>query len=452
MSLFGSRERRDFNGVHNPFENPSVPLASIGLDNVFGAQMNTDSGVSITQDSAMAIPTVFRCVGLMSTVIAGCPIKVYKNPGKVEQYPAILDYTNNDMLYTQFELWELVVTHLCMWGNAFVVKVRRSSALAPEGKRVPDNHPAAAQIVDLRPISPDRVTVKLKDGQKIFEVEQVDRNGRPTPEKPKIIYTTYEVMHIPGMGYNGVEGLSPIVQAKRTLGTAVAADKLAARFYAKGTLLSGVINVKAPLANQEQADEIRRRWIQKNGGLNPAHEIAVLDAETSFQPLTIPPEALQFLESRRWQTNEIARMYGIPPHLVGDVEKSTSWGTGIEQQNVGFVSYTVSGWTNRIEQRVSREVINVNKQYSEFDMSRLLRGSMSERFQAYAIAIQWGWLTRNEARAKENMEPIDGLDEPLTPMNMQTGNPNDELGPAGATGPTQGKGKEPSNDQETDPA
>lgn len=452
MSLFNIRERRDVNGIHNPFENPSVPLSSIGLDSVFGASQNTDSGVTITTDSAMAIPTVFRCVGLMSTVIAGCPIKTFKNPGKVEQFPAILDYSNNAMLYTQFELWELVVAHLCLWGNCYVLKVRRDSKLAPDGRRVPKNHPAAAQIIDLRPISPDRVDVKLEDGNKIFVVEQVNKHGQPAPELPKVTYTTYEIMHIAGMGYDGIRGLSPIMMAKQTLGTSVAADKLAARFYNKGTLLSGVINVKAPLADQNQADEIRRRWIQKNGGLDPAHEVAVLDAETSFQPLTIPPEALQFLESRRWQTNEIARMYGIPPHLVGDVEKSTSWGTGIEQQNVGFVSYTVSGWTNRIEQRVTREVVNVNKQYSEFDMSRLLRGSMSERFAAYAIAVQWGWLTRNEARRKENMEPIDGLDEPLTPMNMQSGNPNDVLAPAGAgTSPTQGEGKKPSNDQETDP-
>jgi HK97 family phage portal protein len=146
-----------------------------------------------------------------------------------------------------------------------------------------------------------------------------------------------------------------------------------------------------------------------------------MDAATEFQPLTIEPDSMQFLESRRWQTNEIARMFGIPPHLVGDVEKSTSWGTGIETQNTGFVSYTIAGWTNRIEQRVSREVIATRKQFCEFDLDRLLRGSMSERFAAYTQGITAGWLTRNEARIKENMQPLDGLDDPIIALNMGPG-------------------------------
>jgi HK97 family phage portal protein len=201
----------------------------------------------------------------------------------------------------------------------------------------------------------------------------------------------------------------------------MAGDKLAARFFSKGSILSGIIKVRAPLANQVQADAIRSRWIQRMGGTANAGEVAVMDAATEFQPLTIEPDSMQFLESRRWQTNEIARMFGIPPHLVGDVEKSTSWGTGIETQNTGFVSYTIAGWTNRIEQRVSREVIAIRKQSCEFDLDRLLRGSMSERFAAYTQGISAGWLTRNEARVKENMQPIDGLDEPILALNMGPG-------------------------------
>jgi HK97 family phage portal protein len=201
----------------------------------------------------------------------------------------------------------------------------------------------------------------------------------------------------------------------------MAGDKLAAKFYAKGSILSGIIKIKAPLANQQQADTIRSKWITRMGGTDHAAEVGVLDAATDFQPLTIPPDALQFLESRRWQTNEIARMYGIPPHLVGDVERSTSWGQGIEAQNTGFVAYTVAGWTNRIEQRISREVIGVRKQYSEFDLDRLLRGSQSERFAAYTQGISAGWMTRNEARIKENMTPLEGLDEPILALNMGPG-------------------------------
>lgn len=434
MTFFNALELRDINGIRNPFENPTVPLSSVGLDDAFG-MTSTDSGETVTETSALAIPTVFRCVGLLATVIAGCPVRAYTNPGKKEAFPRILNPSNGSMLYTQFELWELVVSHLALWGNAYVLKVRDSMD----------------RIIDLRPICPGFVEVKLQDGHKIFKVKRFNANGEEVLGDP-IIYTDFEVMHIPGLGYDGMQGLSPITMAARSLGTSVAADKLAARFFSKGTQLSGVINVKAPLSSQTQADQIRARWISRNGGTSNAAEVAVLDSETTFQPLTIAPEALQFLESRRWQTTEIARLFGIPPHLVGDVEKSTSWGTGIEQQNVGFVSYTVSGWTNRIEQRLSREVIYAAdpKTYCEFDLDRLMRGSMSERFNAYAVAIQWGWLTRNEARLKENMPEIDGLGDPLTPLNMVAGNASTEAlspdtKPLGTT-TKPGAAKEPADD------
>ena len=413
MSLFnaGRIESRDINGIHNPFENPSVPLTSLGLDNVFGAMNRNDSGESITVDSGLTIATFWRCIGLMSTVVAGCPIRAYKTEGKKEIFPDILSVGNGDMRYTQFELWELVVAHLMLWGNAYVLKWRDPLS-GPPGFR---------PIADLRPIDPSRVNPKVDDqGNKIFEIIRIDKEGNLQTNKPPITLTTFEIMHIPGFGYNGITGLSPIEKFARTLGTSIASDRLAARFFSKGTLLSGIINVRAPLADQTQADAIRNRWIARSGGVANAAEVAVLDAETSFQPLTIAPEALQFLESRRWETTEIARMFGIPPHLVGDVEKTTSWGTGIEQQNIAFASYTVSGYTNRIEQRMSREVIPMSTQFCEFDLNRLMRGSMQERFNAYATAITAGWMTRNEARLLENDVALPGLDEPLMPPNTQT--------------------------------
>ena len=409
MTFF--REERSSGATYNPFENPTVPLSSVALDSVFGALSQTDSGESVTEENSVTLPIVWRCVGLTSTVVAGCPIRTYKNPGKVEVFPRLLDQGNAEMLYTQYELWELIVCHLMLWGNAFVLKLR---GIGPDG-------PGSGRIIDLRPVNPGRIKVKLdQDGNKIFEMRRLTKDGREIPGSKPIILTTFEMMHIPGLGYDGLSGLSPIELARRTVGTGMAGDKLAAKFYSKGTMLSGVINVKAPLANQTQADSIRNRWIQKSGGTGHAAEVAVLDAETAFQPLTIPPDQLQFLESRRWQTTEIARLYGIPPHLVGDVEKSTSWGAGIEQQNIAFVSYTINGWTKRIQQRVTREIIATNKQFCEFDLDTLLRGDMSERFEAYNLAINAGWMNCNQARGKENMEPAPGLDDYLMPLNMQT--------------------------------
>jgi HK97 family phage portal protein len=175
-----------------------------------------------------------------------------------------------------------------------------------------------------------------------------------------------------------------------------------------------------------------------NAGGSHSGDVAVMDAETDWQPLTIPPDQLQFLESREWEVSELARMYGVPPHLIGDESKSTSWGTGIEQQNIGFVAYTIAGWTSRFEQRVTREIVNTRGQYAAFDLTELMKGSTTERFSAYALGIQWGWLTRNEARAREDMAPLPGLDKPLTPMNLA---PNDVTSTppiAGLTAPQAG--------------
>lgn len=417
MSLY-RREQRDVYGspTWNPFENPAVPLQSVAFDSVYGLlqRQNNESGEVVTVDKALAIPTVWRCIGLLATVVAGCPLNTLNKKKELVDVPA-LDPMNPSTTYTQYELWELVVAHLCLWGNAFVRKVRNNGDM----------------IVDLIPICPELVKVQLasineakvyglQPGEKYFKIHHVADNGTILPDAE--IATTFDIMHIPGQGYDGVRGLSPLQVAAQTYGTALAADKLAARFYGRGTMLSGVLNVKAPLADQAQADEIKRRWREVNAGSAHGGDIAVLDAETSYQQLTIPPDQLQFLESREWEACELARIYGIPPHLIGDESKSTSWGTGIEQQNIGFVAYTVAGWTSRIEQRVTREVVTTRGQYSTFDLTELMKGSTSERFTAYALAIQWGWMTRNEARIREDLEPIDGLDTPLVPLNMQSGN------------------------------
>jgi HK97 family phage portal protein len=439
MTLFNVRSQFATGGAtYNPFNNPAVPLSSVALDGVFGGQ-GSDAGPQVTPDTSLTIPTVFRCVSLVAGLIAGCPLLTVKNPGKKPVPVPALDPLNSDTMYTQYELWELVMCHLLLCGNAYVLKVKDG----------------VGRIVDLRPFWPGRVTPKIVNGQKVFEVKQVAADGTTDNVGKPVIYTTDDIMHVPGMGYDGLTGLAPIAYAKQAIGTALAGDRLAARFYANGTQLSGILKTAVPLSSETQADEMKRKWAIKNSGLGSAGGVAVLDAETDYQALTIPPDQLQFLESRRWQTTEIARIFGIPPHLVGDVEKTTSWGSGIEQQNTAFVAYTLAAWANRIQQRVTREVVATRGQVSSFDFSTLLRGDMTERFQAYAIAIQWGWLTRNEARIKENFEPIDGLDVPLQPLNMQAGNvsttkldPN--VKPLGAD-KAPGSGKNQAEDEENEP-
>lgn len=404
MSLFnlkGTETRGGMigGGTYNPFENPSVPLSSVALDHPFGSNANTED---VNADVAFNLPIFFRCINLLAGLVATCPVVIFKNPGRKPITVPSLDPSNYDTMYTQYELWELVMVHLLVWGNAFVLKMRD----------------AGGRIIELRPINPALVQVKRIKGDKVFLVKQPDDTGALTKTA---ILTTYEIMHIPGLGYDGLQGMSVVAYAQRTLSTTVQADKLAGRFYSRGTQLTGVINVKAPLSSQEQADAIRRRWLQKNSGVAHAAEVAVLDAETTFQPITIPPDALQFLESRSFQRTEISTWFGVPPFLVNDMDKQTSWGSGIEQINTMFVQYTLNLWLVRIQQRVTREVVMTRGQSAEFLKDHLLRGDTAERYTAYGTAIQWGFMTRNEARLKENFEPIEGLDMPLTPVNMAAG-------------------------------
>jgi HK97 family phage portal protein len=404
---------------YNPFENPSVPLASVGLDNVFG-RVNNDAGETVTVDSSMTVPTVYRCVALLSTVIAGCPVKVFRGKHKEEVDNPLLAIYNPDMTYTQFELWELVVAYVALWGNAFVFKKRD----------------AFDRIIDLKPIYPGIVEVKFdhQQGRKLFLVKRLTDEGTIDPTRKPQVFTEWEIMHISGLGLDGLQGMSTVMQASQAVGTALAADKLAARFYSSGSQLGGIIKIKAPLRNQQQAEGIKARWMSKNAGVAHAGDVAVLDAETDFQSVTIPPDQLQFLESRRWQTNEIARLFGVPPHLVGDVEKSTSWGTGIEVQNTGLVTYTASSYTKRIEQRITREVVATRGQVAEFDLDDLMRGSTLERYQALAVAIGGPWMSRNEGRQTENRTPLEDpeYDELLPPQG---------IGPVNGDEPQSGNGK-----------
>ena len=421
--LFGGLE-----GRANPFENPSIPLTDAGLLDFFGGTP-TNAGVSVSEETSMRSMTVWRCVSLLSGLVAGLPLKVYRYSDKSEVMVRALRQPSPTG--TSFELWETIMAHLLLWGNAYVHKVRNG----------------AGSIVQLRPIHPSRVRTQITapdadsdtSATKVFSI--ADKGGQ------EHLFTNFDVMHIPGLSFDGIEGLSPLGYARQAVAIGQAADLMAAKLFGNGAMLSGILTTDRILT-QEQADFIKARWREKMTGVRHGHDVAVMDAGTKFQPISMPPEDAQFLQSRRWQTVEIARWFGIPPHLVGDVEKSTSWGTGIEQQNIGFVAYTVRGWLTRLEQRIGWEIVEPSTQYAEFLIDGLLRGATAERYAAYAQGIQWGWLTRNEARKKENLPPIDGLDTPLTPLNMAASAMGEQAVPGAGDPPS---GEDDLTDQPDDP-
>lgn len=405
MSFFRAEQRSYYGDpTYNAFESPSMPLASLALDGMLGSgNAGNDSGEAVDPLRGMAIPTAYRCIAIISTVVASLVLEEVQKDGDSTRW----DVLDNLDSYTQFEMMELATMRLAGWGNFYGKKIWNGRTLR-----------------DILPYPPGDVKVIKVRGQKTFRVRNRDEEGKLIPANAgKPTYTDIpdspqcEVFHIPGMGWDGLQGVSPILLAPQTFGTALAADRLAARFYSKGQQLGGILKVKAPLSKQSQADAMKRAWRNSHSGVSNSGDVAVLDSETDFQAITIDPDALQFLESRQWQATEVSRMFGVPPHLIGELIPTTSWGAGIEQQNIGFVAYTIRSYTDRMEQRFTRD-FGIRGKPLEYDLDRLLRGSTMERYQSYGQAIGWGWMTPAEARKKERMKKRSGIDKFLTVQTM----------------------------------
>lgn len=380
-------ERRD------SLENPKLPLTSTTLANLLGG-MRGKAGVHVSEESAARMTAVYRCMALIAGTNAALPLKVYAT-GTRKARPSIL-LAQPHPARTRFEHWELVGVHLLGWGNSYQLKTRNG----------------LGRIVQLSPIHPSRVRVDAVDESddnpagKVFAITSRKGNLRP--------YTSREIMHIPGLGFDGIRGLSPIGLAREGIGLALAAEEFGARLFGSGALQSGFLQTDAVL-DEEKADALKKRWMKKMAGLEHAHEVAVLDSGAKFQSATINPADTQFIQSRRFQVEEIARLFGVPPHLLMATDKTTSWGSGVEQQNIAFVQHTLRSWLTRIEQRVTLELLPVGE-YAEFAVEGLLRGDMKSRYEAHRIAVGGKpFRTVNEVRADENEMPVDGGDslEPI---------------------------------------
>lgn len=375
---------------------PSSQINNPAMD-VFKALTNglgpVASGVTVNHDTAMRYVAVYSAIRLIAETIAALPLHTFErhDGARVEvRDPSerfIWDAPNPEM--TQMEFWEIVIGHCLATGNAFLY--------------TPRNQMGA--IAELWPVRPDRVLVgRASTGEKVYEVD-----GQPA--------TSREITHVPAFGSDGLRGLSPIGVARQAIGLGLAADEFAANFFGQGSTLSGVIKTEADLT-PEQADKLLALWNKRHQGVNNAFKTAVLDNGASWQDVGIPPEDAQLLETRKFQITEIARLYRIPPHMIGDVEKSTSWGTGIEQQNIQMVTFTLRSWIVRFEQAITKRLIAGNQdRFAKWNVDGLLRGDMRSRVIYYSAGRRDGWLSANDIRAKEEMEPIEGGDEYTVQMN-----------------------------------
>ena len=361
---------------------------------------NSAAGVSVTAESALQIMAVQACVRILAESIASLPLVLYQrtaDDGKVRAvnrplYGLLHDRPNR--WQTSMEYREMLQGHLCLRGNAYALKVSTNAGLS-----------------ELVPLHPDR-TEPFVPPQGGIAYRHTDDNGQ------QHVYVQDEIHHIRGLSLDGLKGLDPIAYARESFGLTSAAEEFGARFFKNGSTPSGAFS--HPNKISESAHKhLQASVAERYSGLRNAHVPMILEEGMSWLSLGVEPDKAQFLETRKFQLEEVARLFRIPLHMLQHTEKSTSWGTGIEQFNIGFVTHTLRPWFVRWEQAIARDLISNDRRYFvEFLAEGMLRGNTKDRYDAYAVARQWGWLSVNDIRRLENLSQIPGGDEYLTPLNM----------------------------------
>ena len=343
----------------------------------------------------MQTTAVYACVRILAEAVASLPLHVYEyqdDGGKklVHDHPLyylLHDEPNPEM--TSFVFRETLMSHLLIWGNAYAQIIRDG----------------AGRVLGLYPLLPDKMEVQRDDKGNIYYVYSRNSDENPTfKEYGNIKLKAEDVLHIPGLGFDGLIGYSPIAMAKNAVGMTLACEEYGASFFANGANPGGVLEHPGVL---KDPSKVRESWNSVYRGVSNAHKIAVLEEGMKYQQIGIPPEEAQFLETRKFQINEIARLYRIPPHMVGDLDKSSF--SNIEQQSLEFVKYTLDPWVIRWEQSLQRSLLlpgEKGKYFIKLNVDGLLRGDYQSRMNGYAVGRQNGWFSANDIREMENMNPI----------------------------------------------
>ena len=388
------------------------------------------SGKRVNERSSMQMTAVYSCVRILSEAVAGLPLHFYRytdNGGKEKAadhplYFLLHDEPNPEM--TSFVFRETLMTHLLLWGNAY-------SQIIRNGK---------GEVIALYPLMPDRMNVERDSKGQLYYEYTVSMDDAPTVKGSTVVLPPTEVLHIPGLGFDGLVGYSPIAMAKNAIGMAIACEEYGAKFFANGAQPSGVLEHPGTLKDPSR---VRESWQSTFGGSHNANKVAVLEEGMKYTPISISPEQAQFLETRKFQINEIARIFRVPPHMVGDLEKSSF--SNIEQQSLEFVKYTLDPWVSQWEQSMARSLLTPEekKQYFvKFNVDGLLRGDYQSRMNGYAVGRQNGWMSANDIRELENLDRIPeelGGDLYLINGNMM---------PLSMSGAAYQEGKEESNENE----
>ena len=355
----------------------------------------TSSGKPVNETTAMQMTAVYACVRILSETVAGLPLNVYRyndSGGKEKAfkhplYRLLHDEPNPEM--TSFAFRETLMSHLLLWGNAYAQIIRN----------------ARGEVIALYPLMPNKMSVDRDQNGRLFYLYQrgfEDPNTLGSDSRVPLAST--DVLHIPGLGFDGLIGYSPIAMAKNAIGLAIATEEYGAKFFANGAAPSGVLEhpgtIKDPI-------RVKESWNSAYQGSANAHKIAVLEEGMKYTAIGIAPEQAQFLETRKFQINEIARIFRVPPHMLADLEKSSF--SNIEQQSLEFVKYTLDPWVVRWEQSMCRVLFSESEKptfFIKFNVDGLLRGDYVSRMSGYATARQNGWMSANDIRELENLDRI----------------------------------------------
>ncbi|HBC7457659.1 MULTISPECIES: phage portal protein [Proteus] len=383
------------------FQKSQKVITPSELSELIGLSYDTYSGRKVSTQLAMQLTSVFSCVRVLAESVGMLPCSLYeqlesgnKRATKERLHKLLAVKPNNYM--TPQELWELLIACLCLRGNFYAYKVY-----------------ALGEVVELLPLDPSCVTPKLNN-QWEPEYQVTFPNGKSET------LTQQEIWHVRIFTLDGLVGLSPIAYARQAIGLGLATEEHGARLFGNGAVTSGVLQTEQELSDLA-FDRLKRDFEENHQGLTNAHKPLILEMGLKWQQISLSAEDAQFLETRKFQLEEICRIFRVPLHMVQNTDRATF--NNIENLGIGFINYSLVPYLIRIEQRINAGLVKASKQgtfYAKFNTGALLRGDMKSRFEAYSTGINWGIYSPNECRELEELNPREGGDIYLTPMNMTT--------------------------------
>jgi len=380
---------------------PQIISSPDDLAKFYGAEYVTGMGQPVTPLRAMQLTTVFTCVRVLSESMGMLPCRLYKKVGRNKEIAD--NHRLHDLLYvapndymTAQEFWELLMVCLCLRGNFYAYKVY-----------------ALGNVVELLPLDPSSVTPKLNDDWTVEYQVNFKNGGLKTLSQD-------EIWHVRLFTLDGLNGLNPIAYARKCIGLGLDTEEHGTKLFKNGAVTSGVLETAESLTDVA-FNRLKNEFTENYAGLANTYKPMILEEGLTWKPTALNLEDSQFLETRQYQATEICGLFRVPPHLAANMEKMTL--NNIEHMGMSFVNYSLVPYMTRIESRIKVGLLSEKDRkthYAKFNAGALLRGDLKTRYESYGKGIQWGWLSPNDCRELEDMNPREGGDIYLTPMNMTT--------------------------------